>query len=186
LRSRPPLHLISTHDKYAITHLLFFLGDFGRRTKFFRALEDYDELCDYVIPPIVQGIHYIMVFRNGHHEGSERSPFLRSQGDVGLQRVNAFPNRSPRKRNRSLGTCTRKFRILKIHRAETRPENLGLPHELPDIPRQRPGSWPLTARNVDTSLSAGNSWGETPLAGWGARIRTWEWRNQNLPDHIDF
>ncbi len=22
-------------------------------------------------------------------------------------------------------------------------------------------------------------------AGWGARIRTWEWRNQNLPDHLD-
>jgi hypothetical protein len=27
---------------------------------------------------------------------------------------------------------------------------------------------------------------ETALAGWGARIRTWEWRNQKLPDHIDF
>jgi hypothetical protein len=22
---------------------------------------------------------------------------------------------------------------------------------------------------------------ETALAGWGARIRTWEWRNQNPP-----
>jgi hypothetical protein len=26
---------------------------------------------------------------------------------------------------------------------------------------------------------------ETRLAGWGARIRTWEWRNQKLPDSVD-
>jgi hypothetical protein len=34
-----------------------------------------------------------------------------------------------------------KFRILKIHRAETRLRNLGVSHEISDIPRQRPGSW---------------------------------------------
>src|ERR1700729_2372799 len=84
----------------------------------------------------------------------------------------ADSNRSLRKRNWSLHACGSEFRILKNHRAETRPENPGLLHELPDIPRQRPGSWPLTARNVDTSLSAGNPYEETPVAGWGARIRT--------------
>src|SRR5712672_1121217 len=29
--------------------------------------------------------------------------------------------------------------------------------------------------------SSGNNGVETALAGWGARIRTWEWRNQNPP-----
>ena len=60
---------------------------------------------------------------------------------------------------------TPKFRILKIHRAETRPRNLGLRYEVSDIPRQRPGSWPLTSGNIGTSLSAGNPYEETPLAG---------------------
>ena len=27
---------------------------------------------------------------------------------------------------------------------------------------------------------------ETALTGWGGRIRTSEWRNQNLPDSLDF
>ena len=27
---------------------------------------------------------------------------------------------------------------------------------------------------------------ETALAGWGARIRTWEWRNQKSPCHSEF
>src|SRR5580692_5404315 len=57
------------------------------------------------------------------------------------------------------------FRILKIHRAETGPENLRLPYEVPDIPRQKPGLWPPTAGNVDTSPSAGNPWRETMMAG---------------------
>jgi hypothetical protein len=60
---------------------------------------------------------------------------------------------------------TPKFRVLKIHRAETGLETLGLPYEVPDIPRQRPRSWPPTSGNVDTSPSAGNSRGETMMAG---------------------
>jgi hypothetical protein len=41
----------------------------------------------------------------------------------------ADSNRSLRKRNRSLHAPAPKFRILKIYRAETRPENFGLWHE---------------------------------------------------------
>jgi hypothetical protein len=48
LRSRPQLHLMSAHDKYAVTHLLLFLGDFGRRSAFFRGLEDAGELREYL------------------------------------------------------------------------------------------------------------------------------------------
>jgi hypothetical protein len=33
--------------------------------------------------------------------------------------------------------------------------------------------------NVGGSPTPGNHTAETALAGWGARIRTWEWRNQN-------
>ena len=84
----------------------------------------------------------------------------------------ADSNRSPRKRNRSLGAPARKFRILKIHRAETRPGNLDLRGEVSDIPRQRPDSWPLTSGNVGTSASTRNSYAETIVAGWAERIRT--------------
>src|SRR6266849_2956416 len=38
---------------------------------------------------------------------------------------------------------------------------------------------PLTLGNVGGSPTPGNHTAETGLAGWGARIRTWEWRNQN-------
>src|SRR5258708_7593466 len=43
------------------------------------------------------------------------------------------------------------------------------------------GDWPVTLGNVGGTPTAGNHTAETALAGWGARIRTWEWRNQN-PD----
>jgi len=33
--------------------------------------------------------------------------------------------------------------------------------------------------NVVRSPTQGNDGAETALVGWGARIRTWEWRNQN-------
>jgi hypothetical protein len=41
----------------------------------------------------------------------------------------------------------------------------------------------LFGRNRSTggSPTPGNHTAETGLAGWGARIRTWEWRNQNPP-----
>src|SRR6266849_9080934 len=50
--------------------------------------------------------------------------------------------------------------------------------EAPDFPRQRPAHCPLTLGNVGGSPTPGNNTAETALAGWGARIRTWEWRNQ--------
>jgi hypothetical protein len=88
-------------------------------------------------------------------------------------------NRSPRKRNRSLDGPAPKFRILKIHRAETAAEIRGLRCETSDIPRQRPGPSPLTLGNVDTPPSTGNGRRETIVAGWAYRIRTWKCRNQN-------
>src|SRR5712691_2826070 len=53
------------------------------------------------------------------------------------------------------------------------------------IAGQRLGPASLTHRNVGGSPTPGNHHAETGLAGWGARIRTWEWRNQNpLPYHL--
>jgi hypothetical protein len=37
----------------------------------------------------------------------------------------------------------------------------------------------LTRRNVGGSPTPGTHDVETALVGWGAWIRTWEWRNQN-------
>src|SRR5882672_8917451 len=76
-----------------------------------------------------------------------------------------------------------KFRILKIHAAETRRGKRPPRWEAPDFPRQRPAHCPLTLGNVGGSPTPGNHTAETGLAGWGARIRTWEWRNQN-PLHL--
>src|SRR6266851_4200572 len=83
------------------------------------------------------------------------------------------------KRNRSLVTPPVKFRILKIHAAETRRGKRPPRWEAPDFPRQRPAHCPLTLGIVGGSPTPGNHTAETALAGWGARIRTWEWRNQN-------
>src|SRR6185503_3296162 len=42
-----------------------------------------------------------------------------------------------------------------------------------------------TPRDIGTSATQGKCGARTGLAGWGARIRTWEWRNQNpLPYHL--
>src|SRR6266478_6795316 len=102
--------------------------------------------------------------------------------NTGLDEADVEPGdlRTPSlpKRNRSLVTPPVKFRILKIHAAETRPGKRPPRWEAPDFPRQRPAHCPLTRGNVATSPTAGNSCGETRVAGWGARIRTWEWRNQ--------
>src|SRR5260221_3074989 len=57
--------------------------------------------------------------------------------------------------------------------------------EAPDFPRQRPTHCPLTLGNVGSSPTPGNHTAETALAGWGARIRTWEWRNQDPQNAID-
>src|SRR6266446_7226241 len=71
-----------------------------------------------------------------------------------------------------------KFRILKIHAAETRPGKRPPRWEAPDFPRQRPAHCPLTLGNVGGSPTPGTHDAETALAGWGARIRTLEcWKN---------
>ena len=52
-------------------------------------------------------------------------------------------------------------------------------------PPRRPTNGVLTGGNVAAFPFARNRALETALAGWGARIRTWEWRNQNpLPYHL--
>src|SRR5260370_34417956 len=67
-----------------------------------------------------------------------------------------------------------KFRILKIHAAETRPGKRPPRWEALDFPRQRPAHCPLTLGNVGGSPTPGNHTAETGLAGWGARNRSWE------------
>src|SRR5258708_32978482 len=71
--------------------------------------------------------------------------------------------------------------VLKNHAAETRREKGPPRWEAPDFPRQRPAHCPLALGNVGGPRTPGNHTAETGLAGWGARIRTWEWRNQNPP-----
>jgi hypothetical protein len=51
------------------------------------------------------------------------------------------------------------------------------------FPPQRLRPELLTYGNVVRSPTQGNDGAETALAGWGARIRTWEWRNQNQLDY---
>src|ERR1700733_10607915 len=54
-----------------------------------------------------------------------------------------------------------------------------------EIELQRPRYFALIARNVARIYVSGKLPLETRLTGWGARIRTWEWRNQNpLPYHL--
>src|SRR5882757_5642920 len=74
-------------------------------------------------------------------------------------------NPSLPKRNRSLVTPPVKFRILKIHAAETRPGKRPPLWEAPDFPRQRPAHCPLTLGNVGGSPTPGNHTAETALAG---------------------
>src|SRR5260370_26860987 len=102
--------------------------------------------------------------------------------NTGLDEADVEPGdlRTPSvpKRNRPLVTPPVKFRILKIHAAETRPGKRPPRWEAPDFPRQRPAHCPLTLGNVGGSPTPGNHTAETRLAGWGARIRTWEcWKN---------
>src|SRR5258708_3022727 len=54
-----------------------------------------------------------------------------------------------------------------------------------EIRRQRLSNNPSTRGNVAQFLTSQTTPREAGLAGWGARIRTWEWRNQNpLPYHL--
>src|SRR6266481_1979948 len=96
--------------------------------------------------------------------------------NTGLDEADVEPRRpsnpSLPKRNRSLVTPPVKFRILKIHAAETRPGKRPPRWEAPDFPRQRPAHCPLTLGNVGGSPTPGNHTAETALVGWGGRIRT--------------
>jgi hypothetical protein len=103
--------------------------------------------------------------------GSPRGP-LRGVGRGARRPSSADSNRSPRKRNRSLHGSRSKFRILKIHRAETGRGIRGLRPESLKISRRRPDSCPLTSGNVGGFVSTRNPRGETLVAGWVARIRT--------------
>ena len=48
LRSRPPLHFLSTHELYALSHLIFFFGDFGGNSAFFTRRPDHKALSTYI------------------------------------------------------------------------------------------------------------------------------------------
>src|SRR5258706_506804 len=84
------------------------------------------------------------------------------EADVGARRPS---NPSLPKRNPSLATPPVKFRILKIHAAETRREKRPPRWEAPDFPRQRPAHCPLTLGNVGGSPTPGNHTPENALAG---------------------
>ena len=110
---------------------------------------------------------------------------LPSEGVFSYSRpAQAWRRASLPKRNRSLVTPPVKFRILKIHAAETRPGKHTPRWEAPDFPRQRPAHCPLTLGNIGGSPTPGNHTAETALAGWGARIRTWEWRKSKSPNSV--
>src|SRR6266852_9871761 len=96
--------------------------------------------------------------------------------NTGLDEADVEPGdlrtRLCQKRNRSLVTPPVKFRILKIHAAETRRGKRPPRWEAPDFPSQRPAHCPLTRGNVGGPHTAGNSCGETLVAGCPGRIRT--------------
>jgi hypothetical protein len=66
-----------------------------------------------------------------------------------------------------------------MHGGPKAPENRRSRTKSLEIAVQRLGHTSLTRRNVGGSPTSGNQTAETELAGWGGRIRTWKWRNQN-------
>src|SRR5262249_7180916 len=54
-----------------------------------------------------------------------------------------------------------------------------------EISGQGLGRTRLTDGNVEGSSTRGAHTEETVLVGWGGRIRTSEWRNQNSPQQFD-
>ncbi|MFG1345505.1 hypothetical protein V5F59_11475 [Xanthobacter autotrophicus DSM 431] len=48
LGSRPPIHCLSNHELYALSHLIFFFGDFGDNRGFFTRLPDHRPLSIYL------------------------------------------------------------------------------------------------------------------------------------------
>ena len=69
----------------------------------------------------------------------------------------------------------------KLENGEQRPapETFPARAEIPKITDQRLGRASLTRGNVAGSHTPGNNTPETGLPGWGGRIRTSAWRNQN-------
>ena len=90
---------------------------------------------------------------------------------------------SPTSANRSLSTIepvcgTPKWKLengAQRPAPEIRPARI----EKPKIAGQRLGRASLTRGNVADSHTPGNKTSETRLPGWGGRIRTSAWRNQN-------
>jgi hypothetical protein len=83
----------------------------------------------------------------------------------------AMPGRL-RRNPQSLDTPSRKFRILKSRSVETGHGISGSRRKTTKIPRQRPGFWPRTSRNVGSLQSSGSHPQETAVAGWVYKIRT--------------
>src|SRR5258708_38731099 len=96
--------------------------------------------------------------------------------NTGLDEADVEPGdlRTPSlpKCNRSLVALPVKFRILKIHAAETRPGKRPPRWEAPDFPRQRPAHCPLTLGNVGGSPTPRNHTAETAPAGLPYQSRT--------------
>jgi hypothetical protein len=91
-------------------------------------------------------------------------------------------SRSPLSANR---VSANTFRILKILycRLQDKSRQYGL--GLENFRSPETNSQSLTSRIAVRISDAWKFDMETGLAGWGARIRTWEWRNQNpLPYHL--
>jgi hypothetical protein len=94
------------------------------------------------------------------HSPDRWRPFASLLNLAGLaspRRPLCYSNRSPQKRNWSLGPPLAKFRISKIRGAETLPGKIALWSETPDFSRQRPTCRPATLGNVAISLKAGRS-----------------------------
>jgi hypothetical protein len=76
-------------------------------------------------------------------------------------------------------------RILKIGKQRLAHEVSPSPPRIRKNPSKRLVEISLTLGNLAPIFAARTSPTETGLAGWGARTRTWEWRNQNpLPYHL--
>ena len=118
---------------------------------------------------------------------------VRTEGRISLtachsNRVQAPPpphgtsNRSHRSSNEVSGIKTQIVKIRKQRLArKIRPTS----PEIRKNARQRLRIVLLTRGNVAQIFGSRTCPTETGLAGWGARTRTWEWRNQNpLPYHL--
>jgi hypothetical protein len=84
--------------------------------------------------------------------------------------------RSPRARTKS---PLKNFGYEKFGTGDWAPKLTDRPQTSAILRWRRPMFTPLRAGSSGVFLKRGKWPTETALAGWGARIRTWEWRNQN-------